>query len=107
MEHLRGLLNTFLLEINYTQQVGNCFVTYAICRGVKYLNAGAGYLLISLYQGQGPASLSSTIVQCYVLHRGTLLYKPRAPGRDRLNSPGFRQGFFSETGLLAYLMLGR
>jgi len=44
MEQLRGLLNTFLLKINYTQQVDNCFVTYAIYRGVKCLDAGAGYL---------------------------------------------------------------
>ena len=46
MEQLRVLLNTFLLNVNYTQQLGNCFVTYAIYRGVKYLDAGTGYLLI-------------------------------------------------------------
>src|SRR5215203_265003 len=40
----RGLLNTFLPKLNYTQQVDNYFVTYAIYRGVKCLNAGAGYL---------------------------------------------------------------
>ena len=55
MEQLRELLNTFLLQLNYAQQVVNCFATYAIYRGVKYLDAGAGPFLISLYQGQGPA----------------------------------------------------